>query len=172
MSDRALFIARCNALGADVKDAAADSDDTQQAKDVNSLLASKVNVLVIVPHDGQAMSSSVQAAKAAGIPVIAYDRVVMGCDLDLYVSFDNVAVGRLQGQYLADHLPTPGHGKIVRIYGSKTDHNAFMFKQGQDEALKPYLDRKDIEVVWEDWADDWRPENAKRIMNAAIVSSR
>jgi D-xylose transport system substrate-binding protein len=168
-SDRDLFIARCNALGADVKYAAADSDDTQQAKDMNSLQASHCNVIVIVPHDGTAMSSTVQSVMDAGIPVIAYDRVVLNCDLDLYVSFDNVRVGREQAKYLIAHLPTPGHGKIVRIYGAPTDNNAKMFKQGQDEALKPYLDRGDITVVHEDWAEDWRPENAKRIMNAAIT---
>jgi D-xylose transport system substrate-binding protein len=86
------------------------------------------------------------------------------------VSFDNVRVGELQAKYVVDHLPTPGKGKIVRIYGSKTDNNAFLFKKGQDNVLKPYIDRGDIEVVHEDWADDWKPENAKRIMNAAITA--
>jgi D-xylose transport system substrate-binding protein len=94
---------------------------------------------------------------------------VRNCDLDLYMSFDNVRVGRQQAQYLVDHLPTPGHGKIVRIYGAPTDNNAKMFKQGQDEVLKPYLDRGDIVVVHEDWAEDWKPENGKRIMNAALT---
>src|ERR1043165_3858538 len=59
--------------------------------------------------------------------------------------------------------------KIVRIYGSKTDNNAFMFKAGQDDALaKPIADGW-VQVVHEDWADDWKPENAKRIMNAALT---
>ena len=169
ISDRDLFVKRCGELGADVNVEAANSDDTQQAKDVQSLLAAGVKVLVIVPHDGLAMSASVQAAKKAGIPVIAYDRMITQSTLDLYISFDNVVVGRQQAQYLVDHLPTPGHGKIVRIYGAPTDNNAKLFKQGQDEVLKPYLDRGDITVVHEDWAEDWKPENAKRIMNAAIT---
>jgi D-xylose transport system substrate-binding protein len=86
------------------------------------------------------------------------------------VSFDNVKVGELQAKFVVDHLPTPGKGKIVRIYGSKTDNNAFLFKQGQDNVLKPYIERGDIQVVHEDWADDWKPENAKRIVNAAITA--
>jgi D-xylose transport system substrate-binding protein len=168
-SDRDRFRERCEALGAKVLVEAANSNDAQQANDVQSLLSAGVKVLVIVAHDGQAMSASVSAAHAAGVVVIAYDRMVMDCPLDLYISFDNVRVGRQQAQYLVDHLPTPGHGKIVRIYGAPTDNNAKLFKQGQDEVLKPYLDRGDIVVVHEDWAEDWKPENAKRIMNAAIT---
>jgi D-xylose transport system substrate-binding protein len=168
-SDRDAFVARCKALGATVMVEAANSDDAKQAQDVRSLLAANVKVLVLVPHDGLAMAPSVDAAHKAGVAVISYDRLVRNCDLDLYMSFDNVRVGRQQAQYLVDHLPNPGHGHIVRIYGAPTDNNAKMFKQGQDEVLKPYLDRGDIVVVHEDWAEDWKPENAKRIMNAALT---
>jgi len=168
-SDRDNFRARCEALGAKVIVDEANSDDSRQAEDVQSLLAAGVKVLVIVAHDGNAMSKSVIEAHNQGIPVIAYDRMVMNCPLDLYMSFDNVKVGHQQAQYLVDHLPTQGHGKIVRIYGSPTDNNARMFKQGQDEVLDPLIRSKAIEVVHEDWADDWKPENAKRIMNAAIA---
>ncbi len=69
-------------------------------------------------------------AHDAGIPVIAYDRIIRDSDLDLYVSFDNERVGELQAQFLVDHLPTPGKGRIVRIYGAKTDNNAAQFKRG------------------------------------------
>jgi D-xylose transport system substrate-binding protein len=68
-------------------------------------------------------------------------------------------------------LPTPGKGRIVRIYGAKTDNNAAQFKRGQDRVLEPFIARGDIVVVHEDWAEDWKPENAKRIVNAAITAS-
>jgi D-xylose transport system substrate-binding protein len=84
------------------------------------------------------------------------------------VSFDNVKVGELQARYLVDHLPTPGKGRIVRLYGAKTDNNALLFKEGQDNVLAPYIERGDIVVVHEDWVEEWKPENAKRIVNAAI----
>ncbi|HEY2408790.1 MAG TPA: substrate-binding domain-containing protein [Polyangiaceae bacterium] len=168
--DRDMFVHRAQELGASVLDLSANSDDTVQIGDVEKLITNKVDVLVIVPHDGKAMAKAVRMAHEAGIPVIAYDRLIRDSDLDLYVSFDNVKVGSLQAQYLVDHLPTPGKGKIVRIYGSKTDNNAALFKQGQDRVLEPYIKRGDIVVVHEDWADDWKPENAKRIMNAAITS--
>lgn len=163
--DRDVFVEKAKSLGArDVLVQSANGDDTRQVNDIASLITAGIDVLVIVPHDGAAMAKGVRMAKDAGIPVIAYDRMIQSPDLDLYISFDNVAVGRLQAKYLVEHLPTPGRGKIVRIYGSKTDNNAKLFKQGQDEVLAPLIERGDIEVVWE----DWKPENAKKIVNSAI----
>jgi D-xylose transport system substrate-binding protein len=169
-ADRDMFVKRADELGARVLVLAANSDDTVQISDIESLITSKVDVLVVVPHDGTAMAKAVRMAHGAGIPVIAYDRIIRDSDLDLYVSFDNVRVGELQARYLVDHLPTPGKGRIVRIYGAKTDNNAAQFKEGQDHVLAPYIERGDITVIHEDWAEDWKPENAKRIVNAAITA--
>jgi D-xylose transport system substrate-binding protein len=167
--DHDTIMNRGRELGADVRINVANSDDAQQMHDVESLLTSGVNVLIIIPHDAIAMAKAVEKAKVAGIPVISYDRIIRDCDLDLYVGFDNETVGELQARFLIDHLPTPGKGKIVRIYGAKTDNNSRQFKTGQDRVLKPYIDRGDIHVIHEDWAEDWKPENAKRIVNAAIT---
>ena len=98
-----------------------------------------------------------------------YDRLITGCNVDLYLSFDNVRVGRLQAQYLVDHLG--GTGRIVRIYGPKTDQTGLLFKKGQDEVLAPLIAAGKIEVVHEDYAAGWKPENAKRITNAAITAA-
>ena len=168
-SDRDMIVKRVKELGGDILDTAANSDDSVQIGDVEKLITNKIDVLIIVPHDGKAMAKAVTMAHDAGIPVISYDRIVRDADLDLYVSFDNTKIGELQGQYLVDHLPTPGKGKIIRIYGAKTDDNARMLKEGQDKVLAPYIARGDLKVVHEDWADDWKPEVAKRIVNAAIT---
>jgi D-xylose transport system substrate-binding protein len=169
-ADRDMFVQRAGELGARVLVLAANGDDTVQIGDVEKLLTNKVDVLVVVPHDGKAMAKAVRMAHEAGVPVIAYDRVIRDSDLDLYVSFDNLRVGELQARYLVDHLPIPGHGRIIRIYGAKTDDNAAQFKQGQDRVLAPYIQRGDIRVIHEDWAEDWKPENAKRIVNAAVTA--
>lgn len=165
--DRDRFVAKAKSLGATVAVSSANSDDAAQMKDCESLISQQVDVLVIVPHDGVAMAKAVAKAKDAGIPVIAYDRLIRDCDLDVYMSFDNVEVGRQQARFLVERLT--GKGAIVRIYGAPTDNNAKLYKVGQDEILKPYLDRGDITVVHEDWAEDWKPENAKRIAQAAIT---
>ena len=168
--DRDTFVRRATALGAEVKVQSANSDDVRQVADVQALITERVDVIVIAPHNGEAMAKAVQLAHEAGIPVIAYDRLIKNCDLDLYMTFDNVRVGELQGQFLAEAFAKMGGGKkrILRIYGAKTDNNALLFKQGQDKALDPLLKSGALEVIHEDWADDWKPENGKKIANAGI----
>lgn len=167
--DRDRFVEEATKLGAEVLTQSANSDDAAQMRDVESLISSRVDVLVIVPHNGEAMAKGVRAGKAAGIPVISYDRLIRDSDVDLYISFDNIRVGELQAQFLAEQLRGK-KARLVRIYGSKTDNNAVLFKAGQDRVLQPLIDRGDVEVVFEDWALDWKPENAKKIVNAAITA--
>ena len=169
--DRDRFVAAAEKLGAEVLVQAANGDDTTQAKDVTSLLSSGIDVLVIVPHDAAAMAASVDKARAANVPVISYDRLITNSDVTLYLSFDNEKVGEEQAKYLVSKLPG-GKGKIVRIYGSPTDNNARLFKAGQDRVIQPLVDSGAVTVVHEDWAQDWKPENAKKIMNAAITGCR
>jgi D-xylose transport system substrate-binding protein len=169
--DRDLFLERAKALGADVLVQSANSDDSVQLTQVQSLITQGVDALVIIPHNGEAMAKAVELAHAAGVPVLSYDRLITGCDLDLYITFDNVKVGELQAQFLAERIPAGGKLRVVRIYGSKTDNNAVLFKQGQDNVLKPLIEAGKVEVMFEDWAADWKPENAKKIMNAAITKN-
>jgi len=169
--DRDRFTARAAELGAEVLCLSASGDDAQQIRDVEGLISRGVDAMVIVPHDGQAMAKAVTLCRKAGIPVLSYDRLIRDSSVDIYLSFDNVRVGELQARYLMDTLkPSPARpARLIRLYGARTDNNAVLFKQGQDEALKPFIDSGAVKVVWEDWTEDWKPENAKRIVNAAIT---
>ena len=171
--DRDQFVAKVKELGADVLVQSANGDDGVQIANVTSLLSSGINVLVIAPHNAQAMARAVELAHKDNVPVISYDRLIRDALPDLYMSFDNVAIGKLQGQFIVDQLPKLNHRpmKLVRIYGAKTDNNAALFKQGQDIILQPHIDNGDIKVVQEDWAEDWTPENAKHITNAALTTA-
>jgi D-xylose transport system substrate-binding protein len=170
-AERDTFVKRAGELGAEVVVQAANSDDAKQIADVKALITAGVDVLVIVPHDGKAMAEAVRLAHAASIPVVSYDRLIRDADVDLYLSFDNVHVGFLQAAYLAKTLPHTKEKplRIVRIHGARTDNNAALLKEGQDEILLPLIAEKEVEVLFEDWADDWKPEAAKRIVNAAIT---
>ena len=172
IGDRDNFVRRAQELGAEVLVQSANSDDIRQISDVDALLSRGIDALVIIPHNGAAMARAVEKAHANNVPVLAYDRLITGCELDLYMTFDNVKVGELQAQFLAERFKAMGGGKkqIIRIYGSKTDNNAALYKEGQDRVLHPLIASGAIEVVHEDWAQDWRPENAKRITNAAITN--
>jgi len=169
--DRDLFTAAVQAAGADVLVQSANSNDAVQLQNIESLITQKVDALVIIPHDGAAMAKAVNLAHQSGIPVLSYDRLITDCDLDLYLTFDNVKVGELQAKFLADRIPAGGKLRLIRIYGAKTDNNAKLFKQGQDNVLQPLIAAGKVEVVFEDWAEDWKPENAKKITNAAITKA-
>ncbi len=168
-SDRDLFVKRAQELGADVLVQAANSDDARQIQDVEALISRKVDALVIVAHNGPAMAKAVGLAHEAGIPVIAYDRLIPDSDVDLYVSFDAVKIGAEQARYLLDTFKGKGPKRLVRINGAKTDANAHLMKKGQDEVLAPAIARGDVKLVHEDWAEEWKPENAKKIVQAAIT---
>lgn len=169
--DRDTFIEEAKKLGATVIVQSANSDDTRQVRDVESLISRNVDVLVIVPHNGAAMTRAVKSANDAKIPVIAYDRLILNANIDYYLTFDNVKVGEAQANYALARLPADRPARIVRIYGAPTDNNAKLFKQGQDNLLTPLIKAGKIEVLHEDWALDWKPENAKKIMNAAITKA-
>ncbi len=169
--DRDTFSAKVESLGGKVIVQSANGDDTRQTRDIQALISRGVDVIVIVPHNGEALVRAVKAANDAKIPVIAYDRLILNCDIDLYLTFDNVKVGELQAGYVADHLPKGRPARVVRVFGAPTDNNAKLFKQGQDNIVLPLVKSGKIELVHEDWALDWKPENAKKIINAAITKN-
>ena len=175
--DRDTFVAKAQALGAEVIVLSANSDDVQQIKDCNSLLAQNIDVLVIAPHNGEAMSRAVEEAHSTGVIVCAYDRLIRDCALDYYFTFDNVKVGELQGRFLMERLFPGGvqaggpKKRIARIYGAPTDNNAKLFREGQNHSLAAFSESGQLEIVFEDWAEDWKPENGKKITQAALTKA-
>lgn len=164
--DRDLFVAKCKALGAEVLVQAANSNDALQNSQAENLLTQKVDVLVVVPHNGKSAATIVDSAHKAGVPVLSYDRLIQGSDVDLYISFDNVKVGELQADYLVKRVPK---GNYVLIGGAPTDNNAKLFRQGQMNVLTPYIKRGDIKIVGDQWANDWLPIEALKIMENALT---
>ncbi|MFF2907625.1 D-xylose ABC transporter substrate-binding protein [Paenibacillus sp. NPDC057934] len=165
LKDRDLFCAAVEALGAEVMVLAASGDDALQIAQVETMISEGVDVLVIVPHNAEAMATIVKKAHTAGIKVLSYDRLVKNADLDLYVSFDNEEVGRLQALAMTSWVP---RGKYVYIGGADTDNNALMFKKGVFEVLQPFIDKGEIVVVYDQWSKDWRPANALENMRQAL----
>lgn len=167
--DRDTFTAQAESLGAKVIVQAANGDDTRQTSDINALITRGVDVIVIVAHNGSALTRAIKAANEAKIPVIAYDRLIMNSNIALYLTFDNVKVGELQAQYILDQLPALNPIRIVRLNGAPTDNNAKLFKQGQDNVLDPLIKSGKVKIIFEDWCADWKPENGKKVTNAAIT---
>ena len=111
-----------------------------EATNVETLTAAGAQVIIICAHDGAAAAAAVEKAKAEGATIIAYDRLITGTEaVDYYVTFDSVAVGEAQGQYLVDNAPE-GDGVPLYLYaGAATDNNAFLFFEGAWKVLQPQI---------------------------------
>ena len=166
--DRDLFVERAKELGADVLVQAADSDDKVQTQQAENLLTQGVNVLVVIPHNGEVAASIVEASHRQNVPVVSYDRLIRNSEPDLYISFDNEKVGELQARYLIERAPK---GNYVLIGGAPTDNNATLFRQGQMNVLKPAIDRGDIKIVADQWARDWLASEALRHTENALTQA-
>jgi D-xylose transport system substrate-binding protein len=166
--DRDLFVARAKELGADVLVQAANGDDALQNSQAENLLTQGVDVLLVAPHNGKTAAIIVESAHKAGVPVIAYDRLINDSDLDLYISFDNVGVGEMQAKYITERKPT---GNYVLIGGAPTDNNALLFRKGQMNVIKPFVDKGAIKLISDQWAKDWQAVEALKIMENALTRS-
>ncbi|BCJ54523.1 sugar ABC transporter substrate-binding protein [Actinoplanes sp. NBRC 14428] len=138
----------------------AEGDKAQFQRIADSMIAGGVRVLMIVNLDSATGKVVLDKARAADIKTIDYDRLTLNGAADYYVSFDNEAVGVLQGNGLVQCLkdkdyPTP---LVADLNGSPTDNNATLFKQGYDSVLQPlydsgeYLKGPDQSVT--DWDND------------------
>jgi D-xylose transport system substrate-binding protein len=163
--DRDLFVERAKELGADVIVSAANGDAALQEQQAREALNEGVKALVVVPVDTEKAAAIVTAAQEKKVPVISYDRLIRNADVELYVSFDNVKVGRMQAEYLLNQAPK---GNYVLIGGAPTDNNAKLLRQGQLEMLKSGIAAGSIKIVADPWADGWAADKAKEETATAL----
>ena len=156
-------------LGADVISADAKGNDDLQLRQVNDMIKAGIAVLVLLPRDTTTASRMVDAAKSANVKVISYDRLILNSDVDLYVSFDGVEIGRMQAEYLVSHKPK---GNYVLIAGSPNDEGAKTLHDAQMKVLQPSIQRGDIKVIADGYMKDWMPTEAYLFAVKAIESSQ
>lgn len=168
VKDRELFKQAVQALGAEIIIQASNGDDSLQVSQAEEMINDGIDVLVIVPHNAEAAAAIVHKAHQAGIKVLSYDRLVKNADIDLYVSFDNEKVGELQATEMLKLAPK---GNYVYIGGAETDNNAHLLKKGAYNILRPSIDNGDITVTYDQWTEDWAPENAFLNMEQALESN-
>lgn len=145
----------------------AGSSAEQQITDVEQLIAQGADALIILAQDGTAILPAVQSALDQGIPVIAYDRLIEDPGA-LYITFDNVEVGRMQARAVFEAQPT---GNYVFIKGNSTDANADFLRQGQQEVLQAALDSGAIVNVGEMYTDNWDPAVAQTNMEQILTQN-
>src|SRR5512139_3003884 len=139
IQDEARFKEALTAAGYDVEILFSQGDSAKEKANVETLLSKGIKVLIITPQDGAAAAAAAEAARQAGVKVISYDRLILNTDaVDYYVTFDSIAVGEAQAQYLVDKAS--GTGNPLYLYaGAASDNNAFLFFEGAWSKLQPKI---------------------------------
>lgn len=143
INDGANMKAQLEALGYEVDLQYAEDDVQMQVSQIENMIASGVNCLVIASIDSSALVNVEAQAKEAGIPIIAYDRLLMDTDaVSYYATFDNKGVGTAIGKYIEEHANLdPANPQTIEFFmGSPDDNNALFLYNGLMEVLQPYLD--------------------------------
>jgi putative multiple sugar transport system substrate-binding protein len=137
IQDETRFQDALQAAGYEVEILFSQGDSAKELANVESLITKGIEVLIICPQDGDAAAAAADAAHEAGVTVISYDRLITGTEnVDYYVTFDSVAVGEAQAQYLVDNAS--GSGLPLYLYaGAASDNNAFLFFEGAWNVLQP-----------------------------------
>ncbi|MFJ8182359.1 multiple monosaccharide ABC transporter substrate-binding protein [Streptomyces sp. NPDC096105] len=129
-----------------------EDEPDQQVSQIENMITQGVDALIVAAIDNKSLNNVLQQAADADIPVISYDRLILGTEnVDYYASFDNEKVGELQGTYIAEQLgladgSEKGPFNIELFAGSNDDNNTRYFFQGAMNVLQPYIDKKQLVV--------------------------
>lgn len=166
-SDEPAIKQALDAAGAKYISTDAGSSAEKQLTDVENLISQGAKALIILAQDGEAILPAVKNATDQGIPVIAYDRLIEDPKA-LYVTFDNVEVGRMQAREIYKQVP---RGNYVIIKGNQADANADFLRRGYEEVIGKAVDAGDIKIVGETYTDNWDPALAQTQMEQFLTQA-
>ncbi len=152
--DRDTFVSVAKELGAEVNVQNANGDVEEQQKQIDYFIQKGMDVIVVICIDSEPLLASIQKAQAAGIKVVAYDRLIVDADVDLYISFDNARVGAIMAEALIDEGIAGGN--VVMLGGSPTDHNVPMV----EGAFLEIMEENHVTILDAVHAEGWRAETA------------
>ena len=167
--DEKSFKEKAEAMGAQVLRMVANGDQDRQNKQADTMLTQGADVLVVIPKNLEAAGRIVKSAHEKGVPVVAYDRLIRNCDLDLYVTFDHEYAGYLQARGV---LQWVSEGNFILLGGAATDNNAKFLRQGQLRAIQEHEARhgkKKIHVLADPFLDNWDREEARRRISSMLT---
>ncbi len=164
-TDEAAIKAALAAGGAEYISTDSQGSTEKQLNDVNTLISKGAKALIILAKDKDAIGPAIAAAKAAKIPVVAYDRLIEDPYV-YYLTFDNVEVGRIMAREI---LKVKDSGDFVFIKGDPGDPNAEFVYGGQREILEPNIKSGKIKVAAIQATEGWKPENAQRNMEQILT---
>jgi len=146
----------------------ATEDASKQQSQAEAALTQGAEAMVLDPVDAKSAAAIVEKANAQNVPVLSYDRLIENAEVDYYVSFDNVEVGELQAETLAEKLKEDGSpsGPIVMVNGDPADSNAALFKEGAHNGLES----AGVDIAKEYDTPEWSATNAQNEMQQAITA--
>jgi len=150
--DKDYFEKKVNELGGQVLVRDASNNPENQIHQAKELIDSGVKVLVVIPVDGKNSGSILSEAHKHGVKVIAYDRLIMDCPLDYYISFNSVKVGELMAAYVTRLKPK---GNYVLINGPVSDNNSILVKSGVLKVLDPLIEKGDVKMILNADLNEW-----------------
>jgi len=156
--EQGYFQDRIAELGGEALSLSAEYDDKLQIKQADDLIARGIKVLVINCVNQVTAAAIVRNAHEKNVKVVAYDRMISNCDLDYYLSFDNIEVGRQMAEYAMKIRP---EGKYILLGGDKADMNAVLVKNGQLAVLDPFIKSGRIKIIFNIFVEDWSGDNAQ-----------
>jgi D-xylose transport system substrate-binding protein len=165
-------------LGYEVLSQEANHDVKLQNDQIDNMVSQGAKALIVIAEDGDAIVTSVDKAAQAGVIVLAYDRLIKTPNIAAYLSFNNVEVGRQEALGVMKALDMDnwdvagkGQARIIMMGGSPTDNNAILVRQGQTEIVQPYVDAGKIEIVADQWVDNWDAANALKLMENMLTAA-
>ena len=144
----------------------AKSSAETQATNLENLISQGAKALIVLAQDGTAIKPAVASAIEAGVPVVAYDRLIEEPKA-LYLTFDNKGVGKMEAEEVFKRVPK---GNYVIIKGSKTDANSDFLREGYEEVIGAAVAAGDIKIVSETYTDNWDPKNAQATMEQVLTA--
>jgi D-xylose transport system substrate-binding protein len=165
-TDEAAIKAVVEAAGNTFVSTDAQGSAAKQLTDIEGLVSQKADVILVVAFDSDAILPAFQTAADAGVKMLSYDVLVEHPNA-LYVTFDNVGVGRLMAKEILKVKP---EGDYAFIKGDKGDPNATFLFEGITEVLKEAMDGGKIKNVCETFTDGWKPDAAQKNMEQCLTS--
>jgi len=167
--EREILSKRCERLGAEVLETVANGDAGLQLQQAEDLLGQGAQGLIIVAVDAERMASVVDLAIRKKVKVIAYDRLIRNCDLDLFVAYDGVQMGQWMADYCLKRQP---EGNYFLLLGSEVDNTAIRLREGQHSVLDPLIRAGKVQFLGEGWTPDWSPEKAHQIVKNLLAQGK
>jgi D-xylose transport system substrate-binding protein len=167
--EKVYFTQKLEELGGEAMVMSAEYDDKVQISQAKELIDKGAKVLIVNCLNLNTAAAIIRDAHDNNVKVIAYDRLIRNCDLDYYLTFDNEKVGKLMADYITKIKP---EGNYIILGGDKGDQNAVWVKKGQLDALATFVNAKKINIVYNNFVEDWSGENAQNEIRKYLDLSR